>query len=657
MLAVSLFAMPLAAQEVAPNTEEPVEVVDEPVPVHALLERRKESMFRVSPDGSVICYLYWYPSGFYFAAHDATTGEQLHDIPFGQYPDDLYWLNSRRILYSYNGQIFAMNIDGTDRRRLLSFYNSDRGSTWKKGFRAWAIMHLLPDDPEHILMQSWDAKGQPAIVRANLYTGDEEVIVFEPKLKMDRWHVDRDGDVRLGVRQRGDQFEFFGRNPATDEWELFDDYALDGKNTLGYTGRTYLSRRIAIEAFDYDSQHLYLASNHEVDRFRVVKYNLEQRQVVDEIYANERYDVGGPETDYTALLFDDAQRAVVGVRYSEATPKTVWFDERFAGYQQIMDDYRVGYDNRILDWSDDGKTMLVYSHSDTDPGRYSVFHPEEKRVITVAITNEKLKGYQLSATEVVRFTARDGYELEGYLNPAVGVDPREASFVVMPHGGPWARDEWGYNPWVQYFATRGFNVLRVNFRGSTGYGRSHALAGVRKIDTLMIDDIADATRWATVEGYARPGATFMFGHSYGGYAALMSSVRYPELYTANVAWAAPVDLLAQLKEYKKNDVEFAYEFWKTAIGDPRKEKDTLKRISPLYNVEKMTTPMLVFFGERDGLTPEKHVTRFEKALAKSGRPVTVQTIDSEGHTFRDNNNVEYVLDKSMRFFRSHTVSQ
>ena len=659
LTAVTMFAIAGALQAEETSTETAVAVdasPAEPPPIHVLLKRTRNTLFGMSPDGSKVAYMQWSPTGYYMVVHSTETGKQIEDLPFGtSRPRSWWWLTNRRIVYTRGGEVFAVDTDGTNHLKLLSAYDEDRGRSYRKNLRAWTVKHLLRDDPEHILAQSWNVDGDPAIVKVNIYTGEERELVFEPKLDINYWTIDRDGDVRLGVRYKKDELQFLALNEETQEWEVYDDYSQDGANTLGHTGKTYLTKRVSLESFDYDNDHIYMATNRDSDRFKLVKYNVREKRVVEDLYASDKYDIGGGHIESTFVLFDDASEKVVGLRVEEERARSIWFDERFQKYQDLIDEHRPDHDNRIFDWSDDAKTLLIYSYSDVDPGRYSIFHPETKVLFTVAIANEELDSSVLSKTEFVEYEARDGHTIHGYLNPATkGAD--EKKLVVLPHGGPFVRDEWYFDAWVQFFATRGYNVLRVNFRGSTGYGREHLLAGIRNIDTLMIDDIADGAHWAIQNNFADPGNVFIFGHSYGGYAALMSTVKYPGLYSAAVSWSAPVDILAQLKHYKKDDAYFAYEYWKTAVGDPRREKEALKRLSPMYNIDKLVVPVIAFHGESDSIVPEEQAVEFKEALQRSGNDAEVVIIDNEGHSFKNNSNISYVLEKTLRFFAEHAAA-
>ena len=223
----------------------------------------------------------------------------------------------------------------------------------------------------------------------------------------------------------------------------------------------------------------------------------------------------------------------------------------------------------------------------------------------------------------------------------------------MPHGGPWARDYWGFNSYVQFFTTRCFAVLRVNFRGSSGYGRKHLLAGVKELGSLMIDDVADAARWATEAGYADSDSLAIFGFSYGGYVALMSAVRYQHLYQAAIAISAPSDIQKHINELKRKKKFLAYEFWKVAVGNPRKEYRSLREISPIFHAPRIQIPILAFHGENDGVVSADQTEQLEKELAKSEAETKVLIIKGEGHQIWNNRNISFMLRHTMEFLQSH----
>ena len=262
--------------------------------------------------------------------------------------------------------------------------------------------------------------------------------------------------------------------------------------------------------------------------------------------------------------------------------------------------------------------------------------------------------YKVSTSQLIKYKTRDGYEIEGYLN-LPQKEGKNFPFIIMPHGGPWARDYWYYNPVVQFFANQGYGVLRMNFRGSTGYGTDHLLSGVKQISGLMIDDIADGAKWVVDQQYADSSKIFLYGHSYGGYATMQSIIRYPELYRAAVSIGAPTDIIELMDYYDDNKNKFGYEFWKTTVGDPKNEKKYLKSISPINNIGKINRPIFLFHGEKDESVPVSQTEDFIKEAKGLGKTFEYKIIKDEDHSISENRNMEFILRKSLQFFKENSA--
>ena len=229
--------------------------------------------------------------------------------------------------------------------------------------------------------------------------------------------------------------------------------------------------------------------------------------------------------------------------------------------------------------------------------------------------------------------------------------------ILMPHGGPFARDYWYYDPIVQFFANQGYGVLRINFRGSTGYGVDHLLKGIKQISSLMIDDITDGVKWVIDNKFADSANIFIYGHSYGGYAALESIIRYPTLYRAAVCVAAPTDINELMDYFDEKDNEFNYEFWKTTVGNPDNEDEFLESISPIHNISKINRPLFLFHGENDEIVPVSQTKDFIEEAEDAGKKVDHKIIKDEDHSISENRNVEYILKKSIQFYKENSTSK
>ena len=239
-----------------------------------------------------------------------------------------------------------------------------------------------------------------------------------------------------------------------------------------------------------------------------------------------------------------------------------------------------------------------------------------------------------------------------YLTRPEGSDGRGLPLVVMPHGGPSARDVWGWDPPVQFLASLGFAVLQPNFRGSTGYGSSHWSAGLQEWGLAMQDDITDGVRWLIESGTADPDRICIFGASYGGYAALMGLVKTPELYRCAASYAGPTDLVMMLnhdKGYIFSEINVPF------VGSTLKDRARLRDNSPLERVASFRSPVLLGHGEDDERVHVAHSQKLAKALAAAGKPVELIVLENEAHAFRAEEGRIRFFAELGRFLLEHTA--
>jgi dipeptidyl aminopeptidase/acylaminoacyl peptidase len=352
------------------------------------------------------------------------------------------------------------------------------------------------------------------------------------------------------------------------------------------------------------------------------------------------------------LLFHDRRTTLVGIRYNRDKPRTLWLDDRFRKIQQTIDRRYGNKTNIIQAWTEDLGKVLFYSYNEETPGRIYIHYVDEKKMAVQSFLAPELENFKLGKTEVIQYKARDGHPVEAYLTRPPDAGAALLPLVIMPHGGPVVRDNWEYSPVVQAFATRGYAVVQPNDRGSTGYGRNHLNSGFNALATLMIDDMADGALEMIGNGTADRNRIFIFGESYGGYAAVMSAIRYHDLYKAGISIAAPLDLVKQIKSHKENDQYFAYDFWRDLAGDPGKETKALREISPYYRIGEIRIPLLIFHGADDPVIAAEQVREFEKI--KDQAPAGIQTMifKDEGHGFSVQSNNVYLLEKSLQHFQN-----
>jgi dipeptidyl aminopeptidase/acylaminoacyl peptidase len=257
-------------------------------------------------------------------------------------------------------------------------------------------------------------------------------------------------------------------------------------------------------------------------------------------------------------------------------------------------------------------------------------HQTPARLELVAAANPGLAAYELAPMQPIIYTARDGTKIPGYLTlpvraPATGKPP----LIVMPHGGPHARDSWGFDSWVQFLASHGYAVLQMEFRGSSGYGTQWFEAGFRDWGGVPYDDVIDATRWALAQGHGDPARTCIVGGSYGGYMALLAATRNDGLYKCAVSIAGVSDLIEL-----RNDERF-FQNWQIANADLAPDAKKLKADSPRNHADGVNIPMLLIHGARDYTVEVDHTTMMDAALKRAGKPHETVIIKDTDHYFRE----------------------
>lgn len=281
-----------------------------------------------------------------------------------------------------------------------------------------------------------------------------------------------------------------------------------------------------------------------------------------------------------------------------------------------------------------GDSWLLYANGPRDRGSFYVYDLKARKIEPVGSRYPFLDEQRLGRTEVVRYPARDGRTIMGYLTRPPGAVPgKPTPFVMMPHGGPQARDRYHFDDLVQLLATRGYTVFQPNFRGSSGFGKAFAEAGYGEWGGAMQNDLDDGFAYLVSAGIADPKRACIVGWSYGGYAALAAAALTPQLYRCAVSIAGVSDLEAFLKsdQRKFSDDPKGWEFMKKELGDPAKDREKRLAHSPLRHVDAIQVPVLLAHGERDARVPFEQSVNLEKALREAGKPVQFVTDDKAGH--------------------------
>jgi dipeptidyl aminopeptidase/acylaminoacyl peptidase len=287
------------------------------------------------------------------------------------------------------------------------------------------------------------------------------------------------------------------------------------------------------------------------------------------------------------------------------------------------------------------KTWLVGYRQDRGPLHYYSYDRKSQKASLLLSQQPKLDGLPLAEMKPYTVAARDGLQLPVYVTLPVGVEPKALPTVLLVHGGPWGRDLWGYSPTVQWLANRGYAVLQVNFRGSTGYGKKFLHAGDKQWGKAMHTDLLDAVKWAVAQGWADPKRVAIMGGSYGGYATLAAAAFTPDAFKCGVDIVGPSNLFTLLKAVPP--------YWKLLrltlvqrMGDPDKDQELLQAASPLFSASRIRMPLLIGQGANDPRVNQAESEQIVAALEKNGQQAVYVLYSDEGHGFaRPENRIDF----------------
>jgi dipeptidyl aminopeptidase/acylaminoacyl peptidase len=400
-------------------------------------------------------------------------------------------------------------------------------------------------------------------------------------------------------------------------------------------------------AFTRDGTALYLLDSRDANTARLVRLDLATGSTTV-LAEDPRYDVGG------VLLHPDT-RVVQLVSFVRARQEWTVLDPAVAPDVEAISRLSPG-DFEVLDRTHADDRWVVAFTRDVEGVSYWRYDRPTRRGRLLFVTRPDLARYTLADTRPVALTARDGLRLEGYLTTPPGVPASRLPLVLDVHGGPWHRDQWGYEPEAQWFANRGYACLQVNFRGSTGYGKDFLNAGNREWGGKMHDDLVDAVRWAVGQGVADPERLAIYGGSYGGYAALAGATFTPDLFRCAVAIVGPSNLITFISTIPP--------YWSTframlheRVGNPDTDAEFLRSRSPLTHVDRIRIPMLIAQGANDPRVKRAESEQIVAAMRAKGIPHEYLVFEDEGHGFAKPENRLRFYAAAERFLAQHLGGQ
>jgi len=469
------------------------------------------------------------------------------------------------------------------------------------------------------------------VYRLTLSTGDLELIAKNPG-NVVGWVPDANFDIRAAMAATPDGgFDLLVRKDDDADWSKL----------LGWDKEDALSS--APLSFTKSGDEMYLLDSRGTNAARLVLLNLASGDMAP-LVEDPRYDVG------QVLIHPDTHEAQAAAIERARTEWTVLDDTIREDFDHIKTLNRGDFAVASRDRADDN--WLVAFTTDDGGASYYAYDRKGKTGEHLFDARPDLAGYTLARMEPVTFTARDGLTVEGYLTLPPGVEPENLPLVLNVHGGPWARDGWGYDPEAQWFANRGYACLQVNYRGSTGYGKDFINAGDREWAGKMHDDLVDAVAWAVDAGVADSERVAIHGGSYGGYAALVGATFTPDLFRCAVDIVGPsslITLIQSIPPYWRPIISTFHE----RVGNPDTEEDFLKSRSPLFFVDRIKIPMLIAQGANDPRVKQAEAEQIVAAMKEKGIDHEYLLFEDEGHGFaRPENRLKFYA-AAERFLAKH----
>lgn len=604
------------------------------IPLEDFFRNSERTGYQLSPDGSYISYMAPYKDRLnVFVRRVDETDE--HAIRITNETErsvaGYMWADNQRLLYmkdtagDENYQLYGVHRDGSDDRAYTAF----------DGVRTSLIDDL--EEQQGVVMIGMN-KRNPEVFdpyRLNIETGELTLLAENPG-NIQGWMTDHDGRLRVATAiVDGVNTQILYRDTEDEPF----------KPVLTTNFRDVVS----FMEFTPDNKEVYAATNLHRDKTILVRMNPATCEELEVLYENERYDIA-------SISYSRKRKKLLSVYCTgHKEPVRHYFDTE---EEQLRQRIKAHFPNQrygIADTDKAEENYLIYVGGDRTRGSYWHYNALTDEAKKIADLAPWIKSDEMNAMHPVCYTTRDGLQIEAYLTLPDGLTPdtaKQLPVVVNPHGGPWARDCWGYSSEVQFLSNRGYAVFQMNFRGSTGYGRHFLEASYKQWGLKMQDDITDGVKWLIEKGIANPNRIAIYGGSYGGYATLAGLTFTPDLYACGIDYVGVSNLftfMQTIPPYWRPMLEMMYE----QVGHPEHDADQLAATSPALHADKIKVPLFVAQGANDPRVNKAESDQMVEALRQRGVVVEYMVKDNEGHGFHNQENRFDFYRAMERFLKAH----
>ncbi|MFH0893643.1 MAG: S9 family peptidase [Bacteroidota bacterium] len=522
-----------------------------------------------------------------------------------------FWKGNDRILYlkdtggDENFHLYGASIDGKTEKAYTDFPKVRVD-----------LIDDLENNPSEIIISM--NKRNPQVFdpfRLNIETGEMKMIAENPG-NISGWITDHDGKLRVATATDGVNASILYREKETDKFKV--------------VLTTNFKESVSPYVFMADNKNMIAVSNLGRDKAAVVEFDIANGKEVKVLYENKDYDVSG-------IGFSKKDKKLLYANFVSWKDEKYFFDKDAEAMYKKLDEKLPGHVVYAASWTKDEQKYMIRSYNDRSKGAYYIYDKKSGKLDSIHTVAPWIVENDMAEMKPITYKTRDGLTINGYLTLPVGRDPKNLPVVVNPHGGPWARDEWGFNPEIQFLANRGYAVFQMNFRGSTGYGKKFFEASFKQWGLKMQNDISDGVQWLIDQGYADPKRVAIYGGSYGGYATLAGITMTPDLYACAIDYVGVSNLftfMSTIPPYWKPMLDMFYEM----VGDPKKDSVQMHNTSPVFFADKIKCPLFIAQGANDPRVNKAEADQMVAALKKRGVAVEYMVKDNEGHGFRNEEN-------------------
>ncbi len=597
------------------------------IPVHNFFRNPERVGYTLSPDGENLAFLAPVNGRLNVHVQNIATSElQCLSDQSVRNIAGLTWANNTSILYirdvggDENWQLFVASIDGQRTECLTPF----------PGVQC-RIVDLLKDNDQEILI-SLNQRDRSCfdVYRCNIQSAELSLVAQNPG-SITAWLTDHVGKLRVAVSSDGVNHRILYRDSEGEEFQVLLE--------------TDFRVSVSPICFSYDNSKLIMLSNEGRNTEAIVLYDPLTRSYGDVLFEHPDYDI-------SRLARSDKRKRVLGAHYWAARKETLFADDEFRQMIELIERKLPGQNIDVVDVSRDETVYVIEASDPRNPASYYIYSASDQSLKHIADARPWLKCEDLCIVEPVRYQSRDGLSIHGFLTLPNNTEASQLPVVMFIHGGPWARDVWDFNPTVQFYASRGYAVMQLNFRGSTGYGRAFWEASFKQWGRSMQNDISDAVAWLIASGVADPKRVAIAGGSYGGYAVLAGLAFTPDLYCCGIDIVGVSNLFTfrqTIPEYWKQANDMLDEM----IGSTTTEADMLREVSPYFHAQNIRVPLLVFQGAKDPRVNIAESDQIVEALKANGVEVEYIVKAEEGHGFMNEENRLEMMEIIEKFLEKH----